>query len=160
MAGRSSGYRSGAEGAQERRPVHPKVAVSVEVQQALMQGSAHGRQRQRVLQRTQALTGPEVGHAVAAQLHRVITARAWPRGRWLWTRCPHPPGGSGSPPSPSGAHRPAAAAPQHVQDPRRSQKTQGHGAQLGRPLHAALPRPRIDGCRRWPQLLPRRRAAV
>ncbi|XP_061059657.1 LOW QUALITY PROTEIN: neural cell adhesion molecule 1-like [Eubalaena glacialis] len=65
-------------------------------------------------------------------------ARARHRGRWLWTRCPHPPGGPGSPPSPSGAHRPAAAAPQRAQDPRRSQKTQGHGSQLGRPLHDAL----------------------
>ena len=67
-----------------------------------------------------------------------IMARVRPRGRWLWTRCPHPPGGPSSPPGPSGAHRPAAAAPQRVQDPRRSQKTQGHGPQLGRPLHAAL----------------------
>ncbi|XP_059765410.1 THAP domain-containing protein 1-like [Balaenoptera ricei] len=65
-------------------------------------------------------------------------ARARPRGRWLWTRCPHPPGGPGSPPGPSGAHRPAAAAPQRAQDPRRSRKTQGHGPQLGRPLRAAL----------------------
>ena len=68
----------------------------------------------------------------------VIMAQARPRGRWLWTRCPLPPGGPDSPPGPSGAHRPAAAAPQRAQDPRRSQKTQGHGPQLGRPLHAAL----------------------
>ena len=36
-------------------------------------------------------------------------ARARPRGRWLRTRCPHPPRGPGSPPGPSGAPRPAAA---------------------------------------------------
>nr|XP_033699778.1 uncharacterized protein LOC109551851 [Tursiops truncatus] len=93
-----------------------------------------------------ARTGPhsaeEVGCCVAAQLHRVITARARLRGRWLWTRCPHPPGVPGSPPGPSGAHLPAAAALQRAQDPRRSQTTQGHEPQLGQPLHAALPRRR------------------
>ena len=140
MAGRSSGYRSGAEGPQERHPIHPAEAVGVEVQQALPQGGTHGGQRHRVLQCAQVLTVPEVGHAVAAQLHRVIMARARPRGRWLQIGCPHPPGGHGSPPGPSGAHRPAAAAPQPAQDRRRSQKTQGHGPQLGRPLDAVLPR--------------------
>ncbi|TKC33203.1 hypothetical protein EI555_005550, partial [Monodon monoceros] len=82
----------------------------------------------------------EVGRGVAAQLHRVITAQAWPRGRWLRTRCPHLPGGPGSPPGPSGAHCPAASAPQRAQDPRCSQTTQGLGPQLGHPLPATLPR--------------------
>ena len=70
VAGRSSGYRSGAEGAQGRRPVHPAEAVGVEVQQALPQGGVHGGQRHRILQCAQVLTAPEkVGRAVAAQLH-------------------------------------------------------------------------------------------
>ncbi|TKC33443.1 hypothetical protein EI555_013733, partial [Monodon monoceros] len=52
---------------------------------------------------------------------------------------PTPAWGPGSPPSPSGTHHPAAAAPQRAQDPCHSQTTQGHGPQLGQPLHAALP---------------------
>nr|XP_033720488.1 uncharacterized protein LOC117313895 isoform X4 [Tursiops truncatus] len=128
MAGRISGYRSGAEGPQERRPVYPAEAVGVEVQQALPQGGAHGGQRHQILQCAQVLTAPEeVGRAVAAQLHRVIMARAWPRGRWLQIRCPHPPGGHGSPPGPSGAHRPAALAPQPAQDRRRTRRRRATG---------------------------------
>ena len=70
MAVRRSGYRSGVDGAQEKHPVHPLEVVGVEVQQALPQGSMHGRQRNRVLQPALVLTAREdVGRAVTVQLH-------------------------------------------------------------------------------------------
>ncbi|XP_066865960.1 uncharacterized protein [Kogia breviceps] len=138
VAGRSSGYRSGAEGAQERRPVHPAEALGVKssrpsCREARTAGggtescSAHrSSQRGRKSAALSQLSftsdhGPSAASGTLAA--DTMPIPAW--GPWLTSRPlgRPPPGGCGPAACAGAASQPDDAGPR---------------AQLGQPLHAAL----------------------
>ena len=144
MAGRSSGYRSGAEGAQERRPVYPRR------QSAL---SPAGPPSGKPTRRAEALspaarTGPQSARrsrprcpgAASPSVHGLSAAS----GTLAADRMPTPSCGSRLASRPLGRPPPGGCGP----------KTQGHGPKLGRGLHAALRSPRAVWCWRGHQRPP------